>query len=415
MFEEICLVCGRQVDDGYVVARAVAQRVPERVSRRAYCSDACQNQDTTSPSISSASSPFSSPHMEYAVGGDVPALVPSALGTSLKYHRRTYPSVSSSSASSTSWSLVTDEEEGDTLLNVESDWPHEGSEAAYENMSKLSVYPSGLSYARRPSGTNNRSTIPLLHRRTSSGSSSGHGHGIPCSAPIASSCAPSVRIATTDEDGDDEAYNSDLEYVTAHRRLREDARRKSVDKGSTIRGRVKRTRNRASLPACFSLLTITGSGKSQNSPPGTTGPQLSPSTPKLTLTGLPHSFGVMQATPRGRRLDTAGVTVRGRRKSRSRSPHHATKTQHAEIWERFRQAFEDEEKATAATAATTTTTTTAAPRGRTAVRRSGSSPARVAVDGEGKRALSGSRRGRTRESGERGRERGVVRGSLGLS
>ena len=192
----------------------------------------------------------------------MPALVPSALGTSLKYHRRTYPSVSSSSASSTSWSLVTDEEEGDTLLNVESDWPHEGSEAAYENMSKLSVYPSALSYARRPSGTNNRSTIPLLHRRTSSGSSSGHGHGIPCSAPIAS-CGPSVRIAT-DEDGDDEAYDSGLEFVRARRRVREDARRQSVDKGSTIRGRVKRTRNRASLRACFSLLTITGSGnKSQ--------------------------------------------------------------------------------------------------------------------------------------------------------
>src|SRR4051794_29810014 len=71
-----------------------------------YCSDECLNYDTTttSPSISSASSVYSSPHLGYALGGEVPPLLPSELGYALKGHSRDRKSISSSSASSTAWS-----------------------------------------------------------------------------------------------------------------------------------------------------------------------------------------------------------------------------------------------------------------------------------------------------------------------
>jgi hypothetical protein len=356
----------------------------------------------------------------------VPALVPSALGTSLNIHRRDRYSVCSSSASSTSWSLVTDEEEGDTLPSVDSDWHREPSEQLHENPTKLSGHlypmpPSGLSYARKPSGTNNHSTVPLLHRRTSSGSSPGNVHGVPRSAPIPSLTSP-VHLSAEE----DEAYNSDIEFTPDRPRPTEG--RKSKDKGSTLTAKPRRTRNRASLPAYFSLLQFTGSSNPRTTHVSTSSgtaapPHLSPSTPKMSLAGLPHSHGVVQATPRGRRLEAAMTRDGHKARSRSPRPPHA-KAQHAELRQCVEQAFD--------------ITCAPAPRGRAAVRRNSSPPQKMIVNGTNLGSDSGSRtrtRGRVRveelnglrpssdapgfgsgRSGLVSRERaGGSRGAIGLS
>jgi hypothetical protein len=310
MFEEICLVCGRQVDDGYFSLSTTLYHYLRFVSlhRRAYCSDSCQSMDT-SPSISSASSTFSSPHLGYAVGGDVPALIPSALGAALNNYRHDPYSVSSSSASSTSWSLLTDQEEDDFHLNVESD-SHD-QDSGYEPSTKSvhihPVLPSGLSYARRPSGTNNRSTVPLLHRRTSSSSDTAHVHGVPRSAPIHLLTSAVPFLAQ-----DDESYSSDISIPSDRPRRPDNNRTKQKDSTITTT-KAKRHRNRASLPAYFSLLQMSGSSNST--------PRLSPPTPKSSLAvHLPKPPVPAQVIPRGR-LREAGTSRASRRtRSRSRSP-----------------------------------------------------------------------------------------------
>jgi hypothetical protein len=287
------------------------------VSRRAYCSNLCQSQETSSPSMSSASSAFSSPHLGYAAGGDVPALVPSALGSALTNYRRHDPYSLSSSASSTSCSLLTDQDEGNDVLGVEAE-SHDGPDSVYETGAKSSGYlhASGLSYARRPSGTNNRSTVPLLHRRTSSSSDAAkHVHGAPQSAPIQSH-TPSVHVFAQDDESD----CSDIP-VPPNRPRRSD-HHKTRGKDSTITTtKSKRHRNRASLPAYFSLLQMSGSS---NSSPRVPTPHLTPPTPKLSLAvGLPSPHAPIQITPRGRRRE-AGTSLasrhtRSRSRSRSRS------------------------------------------------------------------------------------------------
>ncbi|KAF8891226.1 hypothetical protein BD779DRAFT_1670869 [Infundibulicybe gibba] len=309
MFEEICLVCGRHLlDDG-----------------RVYCSDDCQSLDMTSPSISSASSALSSPHLGHTLGGDVPALVPSALGSALKtYWGRDRVSVSSSSASSTSWSVLTDDDEDDAGLGVGSEY--DGTDSVYEGSTKSanlahSMGHSALSYARRPSGTNNRSTVPNLHRRTSSGSPSSHVRGIPSSAPNHS------HSSTEDEDYSDFGFSSRYDLDGDEPELHQARAWGSVKAKSTLT-KPKRNRNRASLPAYFSLLQISSPSNENKSPVSSSSVHTisrpSPPTPKLTLTGLaaglPHSATTtsitsIHATPRGRRK------IPGSSESHQRSEH----------------------------------------------------------------------------------------------
>ncbi|KAJ7286117.1 hypothetical protein C8J57DRAFT_657916 [Mycena rebaudengoi] len=208
MFEDVCLACGKDVADG-----------------RPYCNDVCQSGDLTSPSLSSASSTFSSPHLQYTNGVDVPALVPSALGKALRAYSTTHDrySTSSSSASSASWSVLTDDDD---------------DSSEYGEPYNRGVPATSLSYTRRPSGTNNRSTFPHLHRRTSSASSSSL---VVCSLPQS---APSTRCTHPTDDDDDESDAAPPQPAT-------------VKSKRTL----KRT-NRASLPAYFSIL--------QASPPATT-------------------------------------------------------------------------------------------------------------------------------------------------
>ncbi|PBK78425.1 hypothetical protein ARMSODRAFT_1011005 [Armillaria solidipes] len=295
MFEERCLTCGSHLqDDG-----------------RAYCSDECQTLDSASPSISSASSAYSSPSLGYAVGGDVPALIPSMLGTALRNFQQDRHSVSSSSASSTAWSVVTDDDDDDDpILGTGSD-PDSAGESIYESTSKSStshgLVPRPLSYARRPSGTNTRSTVPRLHSRTSSsGSFSGHVRG------LRSATSHPHTVHDEDDSGfpsrEVEDYIEQIIPQSAPERQHNQFAREQDH--STIT-KTRRSRNRSSLPAYYSLFPVTGTqnnfpvgqASSKRASPtisnssGQTVVKPSPPTPKVSL-GLPPFV-----SPRGRRRD----------------------------------------------------------------------------------------------------------------
>lgn len=268
---------------------------------QAYCSDDCQTSDI-SPSISSSSSTRSSPNITCAYGDEVPALVPSALGSALKsYMASNHYSLSSSSASSASWSLHTDDEDDEAIH-------HFGSRSSdvldgiYDSSSKS--VSSGLSYARRPSGTNNSSTVSHPHRRMCSDSSLRSVQSIPRSVPI-------YAHSPSDEDENYfgigslpepvvDADDSDL--------LEQDWYRvKPKYQGNKT---SKRRNNRASLPACFSLLQMTSSKDMESSPvsssSGNTIARPSPPTPRptfrntLTQAQFPPT---VYSTPRERRRE----------------------------------------------------------------------------------------------------------------
>lgn len=293
-----------------------------------YCSEECSNLDAISPSISSSSSVLSSPFIDYAMAGEVPALVPSALGNALSdYRNRNRYSVSSSSASSVSWSALTDDED-DISVGVEDDNSiHHGGSDAPSSIYERSITSTGLSgskpssssalsYARRPSATNHRATVSSMHRRTSSTSS---GSGLSPSAPRS---IPSEPFTENDSDsvvGSDYRADSDLSE-------------RDHDEHSTISSKPKRSRNRASLPAYFSLLQmnspkhpspISSSINSRASPPTpklplAAGPVTSASKAKLSLISAVGVPSTVEATPRGRRQE-AGTAQSGRWTEQSRS------------------------------------------------------------------------------------------------
>lgn len=309
MFEDRCLVCGLPLQDTRYASAFLRRAFNAKpYYSRAYCSDDCQTNDISSPSISSSSSTRSSPNIACAHGDEVPPLVPSALGSALKsYMAFNRYNVSSSSASSASRSFTDDEDEA---IHFGSD--HDVSDGIYDGGSKSVTIPSGLSYARRPSGTNNRSTVPHPHRRISSGSSFGPVQNIPRSVPIYSHSQADdddyFDIGSLPEDvadADDSDLLSDKDWYRVKPKYQ-------ANKTS------KRSRNRASLPACFSLLQTTSSkdiGSSRTSPvlsssSGNTIAQLSPPAPNPTLSQAQFPPAVY-STPRGRRRDV--VYSRGAR------------------------------------------------------------------------------------------------------
>ncbi|KAK2466747.1 hypothetical protein APHAL10511_001005 [Amanita phalloides] len=319
MFEDVCLVCGRHLgDDG-----------------RAYCSNDCENVDISSPSISSTSSAISSPHLGHGVGGDVPALPPFALGTAFKRHRnRDRYSISSSSASSASWSVPTDDEDEEPALGVSIENNQtDGPEHVHEVNSKStgnghSVWSAALSYARLPSGTNNRSTVPHVHKRTPSGSP-GHVHGTPQSAPIRSHSS-----------ADDEEGYSDFAFPSRDGSDPVEICHPPHADGSGT-AKSKRTRNRASLPACFSLLQVSNPAQEARYSPvssssGHTIARASPPTPKLVLsTGVVHAQVLAQGdailvTPRGRRR-VPGTSRTSRRSVEYSSPSPSPSRMHRNV------------------------------------------------------------------------------------
>ncbi|KAK7040221.1 hypothetical protein VNI00_010027 [Paramarasmius palmivorus] len=223
---------------------------------------------------SSLSSTLSSPHLGFAGGDhDVPALIPSQLGSALNGHHSHY-SISSSSASSTSWSLVTDDDPyingNDNFLNSSAD------PGSFDGILKGSSTPgcpsylTPLSYARRPSGTNNGSSASRAY--------SGHVRSAPRSAPIHYRSHPS----TDDDDSSDFGQSSRDIYEPGYPRTAPDDQTKSTIK------KAKRSRNRASLPAHFSLLQVSGTSPSVavTLPVSSVGHRPSPPTPKSSLSGL---------------------------------------------------------------------------------------------------------------------------------
>lgn len=267
------------------------------------------------------------------MAGEVPALVPSALGGALSdYRNRNRHSISSSSTSSVSWSVLTDDEddisvsvEGDSSIHPGgSDAPSSIYEGSIPSTSLLGSKPpnsSALSYARRPSTTNNRATVSSMHKRTSSNSS--------CSdlSPSASRSVPSEPFVKNDRDS---AVGSDY-------RADNELSERDYDKHSTISSKQKQSRNRASLPAYFSLLQMNSpkhpspiSG-SINSPPSPPTPKLplaaglmtSASKAKLSFISAVGTPSTVEATLRGRRQE-AGIVQSGgwteHSRSRSRKP-----------------------------------------------------------------------------------------------
>lgn len=186
------------------------------------------------------------------------------------YAGRTY----ASSASST----LTDDEDDDA-----------------SSKSFLYLGSSGLSYARRPSGTNNHSTVPRLqHRRLSSGSSPGLVQGFPRSAPVM--CRPAA------DDDDDFPFDDDMHSESSPARP------------------TARSRNRASLPACFSLLKMASPASSSSG--SNTVARQSPPTPRLPLAARPASIppqAVLHTTPRGRRREADDSITRRAADSRART------------------------------------------------------------------------------------------------
>ena len=222
--------------------------------------------------------------------------MPSALGSALKsYVGRNRYNVPSSSASSASWSLLTDDEDDEAVHHFSSgSSDHDVSDGIHEGSSKSAIIPSALSYARRPSGINNSSTVPHPHRHTCSDVSCGPVQGIPRSVPIyphsldedyfGIGSSPQAIVDVDDSDlSEQDWYRVKPKYQGI--------------KPS------KRSRNRASLPACFSLLQMTSSKDVRSSPvlssSGNTIARPSPPTPKLTADNT-LSRATVHSTPRGR-------------------------------------------------------------------------------------------------------------------
>ncbi|KAH9980873.1 hypothetical protein BGW80DRAFT_1453832 [Lactifluus volemus] len=289
--EDCCLQCGK----------------PMRDDNRIYCSDACQALDDSSPSLSTASSAWPSPSIPpLAVGPsqDPPSL---ALGMSISSSKPTY---------SPAYPIWYDDEDVADVLSVHP--PEDAFLRPYD----------ALSYARRPSSTNTHSTIPLLHRHSSSSttnSSAGH------------------SAISTEEDSDISGPTSSSRH---HRRrsygtpLRPSAPLPTSDApDSTI---TSRKRNRASLPAYFSLLTL-GAPHAKSSltmsPPrssaDTARARPSPTDPRLSRPTVDSTHAVAGHSPnnapflamdpeeyRGRRrepVSTSRPRLRSPSRSRSRS------------------------------------------------------------------------------------------------
>ena len=295
---------------------------------RAYCSDECEAHDTfNSPAISTASSVLSSPSIDYAVGEDVPALVPSALGSALStFTKRDRYSASSSSASSVSWSVFTDADDDEARISIDEAVGCDGdrSDVSLDVSNRFfGIHAAGksssLNYTRRPSTTNHRSLIPMLHSRT----------------PSMSSFTGTQNVSSAEDDPVD----------SAHRVLQSYCEKAALDHdyemdGSTIGSKSKKCRNRASLPAYFSLLQVNAPRRSplQASPPDNTAHinQPSPPTPKLASLLAVSSLRAVEATPRGR-LREPGMS-RSRRRSQSRSRSRSRACQNASLlMQRVRQ------------------------------------------------------------------------------
>ncbi|EIM89581.1 uncharacterized protein STEHIDRAFT_165969 [Stereum hirsutum FP-91666 SS1] len=274
--EDCCLQCGK----------------PVQVDGRIYCSDECQSLDATSPSISSASSPFSSPNLKgYPTPGtaDVPPLFPNALGSALTSHK-SRPNRYSLSSSKSSLMWYEDDDSDSPAIAVE-------DEPAPEH--NIPIRHQGLSYARRPSTTNNHSTIPLLHRHHSSSASGGQSPTSAFASSFTSSAAddsanpylrpPSPTLHSSSSPSKTKSHH--------HRHGSHDSKIEGTQQETVT---SKRKRNRASLPAYFSLLSI-GSPPVRPSTSITTSSystmRPSPTTPRISNPTVDSTHAIALSSP----------------------------------------------------------------------------------------------------------------------
>ena len=281
--------------------------------------------------------------------------LPSALGQSLGARRPTHRvrhSESSSSNSSTCWSALDDEHEEDSpslaIYGANADDEYYAINPEYAaDPSKLSPSfgngyshnSSSLAYVRRPSSTNHRAMIPSLHRRTSSVSALTASTGVSRSIPH--------DISAEDELSDAAPVPATPSSVRSDRRQG----RKSADlptptsdedshdrEPETVTG--KKRRNRASLPAYFSLLVSTSTTpRSHKSPSALSmlsrslqNNSASPPTPRIAhpVLDTTTAFATAQSARVSKdHVSTAVAAPRGRSSrrdadERSSSPQHSS-------------------------------------------------------------------------------------------
>lgn len=268
MFEEVCLTCGKPlVHDSW----------------RAYCSDECLPSPNSPSSSSVASSAYSSPILfaAHGKGGDVPPLSKGALGPSLhtKYHG-VYTTTSSSS--STSWSADTDEE--DALKGEDNGT----TPSSFQHISQAGIY-----YTRRPSMTAHPST-PTFRARSSYGLGVTNNGLYPQSAPHGSHVVRSGHKdgrKSSGNIGNDTNSSTDADALD-----------------STVKD--KRSRNRTSLPAYFSLMKMSGT-RSREDMTHAGSPNHRVSRPSSPVPTFSHAM----ASPSGKTSPVSLITLtRGRRR-----------------------------------------------------------------------------------------------------
>ena len=255
--------------------------------------------------------------------GDIPALLPTALGGTggpLQSYSR-YRGINNHPAVIPRYSALSAWPSGQ-YTEDENDHP---DHAALYDQNEKHLSPSGLNYARRPSSTNWHSTIPRprLVRASNSGPSS----------PVRSSVgvpqsAPSLALSPTPpSSGADDEFSDGIN-----------------DKRSTLRSpktispvaktSASKKRNRASLPAHFSLLALTSSPGKQPSQrkPSTAGLSVSRNIPKSSyVKTAPSTTAITPTTVHANQSDACSsafeASFRGRAergRSRHRGPHSST-------------------------------------------------------------------------------------------
>ena len=200
-----------------------------------YFSDTCQALNNSSPSLSTASSALPSPSLPPIAPGSTQEPSSFALGMSPSTTKSAYPPP---------YSIWYDKEDDVDLLSV-----HPLEDGFLHSH-------DALSYAHHLSSTDMHSTIPLLHRHLSSSTTQ-------------SSAGHSTNSVEEDSEISGPSSSSHYHYWRSYRTpLRPPAAPLATSNllESTV---TSRKRNRASLPAYFSLLTL-------SAPHPKTSPTMSP-------------------------------------------------------------------------------------------------------------------------------------------
>jgi hypothetical protein len=331
------LQCGKPVADGYISRLFFSPRPnisSPSLDRRAYCSYDCESLDATSPSISTASSNFSSPHLGYTMSPtperDIPALLPTTLGGSggpLQNYSR-YRNINNHPAGIPRYSALSHWSSGQ-YTEDENDHP---DHTAFYDPNEKHLPSSGLNYARRPSSTNWHSTIPRprLVRTCDSGASSPvrSSMGVPQSAP-------SLALSPTPPSS---GADDELSDGTNHKgsTLRAKLSSPPTKTTSVTKNLASKKRNRASLPAYFSLLALTSSSSGKQSSrriPSTAGVSTSRnnSKPSPHMKTAPSTSAITPTTVHANQSDSSSpfedASLRGRAergRSRHRGPDSST-------------------------------------------------------------------------------------------